>query len=376
MASPAEPESKTWKNASGRKAGPDGYQFGDATRSIVNMLAVHLADGCLRAEDKSTPLNPLDVSADRSRFVADCIGNSQLQQECEHQQREPNAFDIMVNGAGGVGAGVNGQYTKVGELNGKPKYQHVYGESIIYFHAIDGRWKINDEDYASEWYYSAPTGDIASPCSGTWTTEGYVHKNAEPPPTISYVPQKTLNSTESRPRGGIGATVHGGHVYFKICGDPTDKVVFELNIDGVWKPFGSGSATYAAGKWTSSWWIPGQPGIKVRVKVNGQHVGMTHEHVALSLGEPTVIGATKQQGCVHFKICGDPADKVVFELNVDGVWKQFGSGSPTYAAGKWTSSWWIPGQPDIKVRVKVNGHQVAMSHENLALSVGDPTAMC
>merc|ERR1712014_217344 len=114
---------------------------------------------------------------------------------------------------------------------------------------------------------------------GAWTTEGYVHSNAEPPPTIIYVPQRKPESTKTMAGAGIGATMYGGFVYFQIRGDPNDEVVFELKSDGVWKKFSSGSPTYAAGKWSSSWWTPGHPHLKVRVIVNGQQVGMTHEHV-------------------------------------------------------------------------------------------------
>jgi hypothetical protein len=93
-----------------------------------------------------------------------------------------SAADVMVSGAGGVGAPTNGRYAQIGMWNGRPKFKHVAGSCIIYFE--NGAWYINDEDDTTAWFYKASQSDIDMPYCGAWTTEGYDGSDADPPPIV------------------------------------------------------------------------------------------------------------------------------------------------------------------------------------------------
>jgi hypothetical protein len=105
-------------------------------------------------------------------------------------------FDIIVDGAGGVGAATNGRYTKIvptnGQLHSNPKFKQVGGNSIIY---LDETWKINDEDNIRGWYYLAPERETERPALGKWTTD---RPDANPVPTIKHVPQAAIGNLHVR----------------------------------------------------------------------------------------------------------------------------------------------------------------------------------
>lgn len=92
--------------------------------------------------------------------------------------------EIWVSGAGCVGCTVNGLYTRIDSLNGRPKYQQVNGRAIVYFNE---HWKINYRDDVSGWYYQHPDTTSETPPNGYWTTEGYFFDDADPPPVVASI---------------------------------------------------------------------------------------------------------------------------------------------------------------------------------------------
>jgi hypothetical protein len=100
-----------------------------------------------------------------------------------HYMPDRTQADIMVSGAGGVGAPTNGRYTQIDVWNDKPKFKHVSEGSIIYFDG--GAWYINDEDDTTAWLYKASQSETAPLCFGEWTTEGYDGGDADPPPIVT-----------------------------------------------------------------------------------------------------------------------------------------------------------------------------------------------
>ncbi|CAE7734049.1 traf6-b, partial [Symbiodinium sp. CCMP2456] len=105
--------------------------------------------------------------------------------------------DIWVSGAG-VGCTINGLYSRIGSLNGRPKYQQVNGHAIVYFNE---HWKINDRDDVSGWHYQHPDTTSETPPSGYWTSEGYFFDDADPQPVVASITlemQRGHRSPQSR----------------------------------------------------------------------------------------------------------------------------------------------------------------------------------
>eukprot|EP00427_Karlodinium_veneficum_P004298 CAMPEP_0169171638 /NCGR_PEP_ID=MMETSP1015-20121227/62850_1 /TAXON_ID=342587 /ORGANISM="Karlodinium micrum, Strain CCMP2283" /LENGTH=186 /DNA_ID=CAMNT_0009244905 /DNA_START=81 /DNA_END=641 /DNA_ORIENTATION=- len=91
------------------------------------------------------------------------------------------AVILIVEGAGGIGASMNGRYMQNGTHFGRPKFKQVDGDAIVYF---DGHWKMNDVDSTAEWYYEAPDGP--RPPAGTWAMHECRVGDATPPPSVSW----------------------------------------------------------------------------------------------------------------------------------------------------------------------------------------------
>jgi hypothetical protein len=103
-----------------------------------------------------------------------------LPKELQHLGN-PDTFDVIVTGAGGIGAAVNGRYSKVGMHNGKPKFQQMQGNSFIFF---EGVWKMNEA-------YESSASNVGEPPLGAWTLAERHAKNdrLKPPPTLTRLPK-------------------------------------------------------------------------------------------------------------------------------------------------------------------------------------------
>lgn len=111
------------------------------------------------------------------------------------------AIVVIVEGAGGVGAPVNGTYRQVGTHNDRPKFKKVDGNAVIFFNR---NWYINSEDDCGGWFYQAAATNGETPLPvGTWTTDGYHASDAEPPPSVSWSQEDDSNDGSARSSGGL-----------------------------------------------------------------------------------------------------------------------------------------------------------------------------
>jgi hypothetical protein len=95
-------------------------------------------------------------------------------------------FDILVAGAAGKGAQINGWYRQVGQFMGKPKFRHVCGRSIIYCRR--DVWRINE-------VYEAFQSDSQVPPSHGWATAKIYQDDDHQPPTVTHVPQAVVGDS-------------------------------------------------------------------------------------------------------------------------------------------------------------------------------------
>jgi hypothetical protein len=121
----------------------------------------------------------------------------------------PEEDVMVVEGAGGVGQAVNGTYRVCGLHRSCLKFKKVNGSSILYWNE---KWRLNNVDDTRGWYYTGPRCEPSQrlPPEGTWNTEGYDHRDAEPAPKLRHAKMRFPASPDGHDYEEIWVTEAGG----------------------------------------------------------------------------------------------------------------------------------------------------------------------
>lgn len=153
---------------------------------------------------------------------------------------------VVVEGAGGVAAPVNGIFRFHGLHQHHSRFHQEGGQAIIYW---DTAWRINYRHDTGGWYYCVddPEGALELPPTGTWTTEGYTAGNADPPPLVRCVgfqdrteAPHIIRVSIARANGQrrneiyIPCGSHAGRTKYRLRGDI--KIIYYRveDVGGVW----------------------------------------------------------------------------------------------------------------------------------------------
>lgn len=158
-----------------------------AMSRLTMRLDESLESGDVTHVDAETELEVLRVGSERRIQVRDASGKvgwvslATADGEPLVKQEAGGVKDVIlvVTGADGVGACVNGRYRWTGSHEGAGLYQQIGGEAILYRSFF---WKLNHHASTSGWYYAAPAAKGPRPPLSGW--ECHVD-NAEPPPCVT-----------------------------------------------------------------------------------------------------------------------------------------------------------------------------------------------
>ena len=156
--------------------------------------------------------------------------------------------DYFVSGAGGKGASCNGNYTSVGQLNNRSRYEHDSGNGALLF--FEHYWKLSTRELLQEsdlqnWHYSVYTpGASQQPPLGQWIVDGdYERSNMDPAPSVSLCEACNDVDLVVTGAGGMGSNCNGNYSFYKnvstvsLHGDETHLYIKNLEDESCYEAF-------------------------------------------------------------------------------------------------------------------------------------------